>query len=232
MSCQVYPTWTPIRKAYVFASLSIHASSSPTKRKTPLDVGFLPWDDESTRGDNEDNGNDRLIAPTLPSALSQPTKDPVRSGVNKAGDLYKCILSLRCLLSDLQSRHAALSESTYHCEWQGSWPANLRKAYKSYKSHDSVWRDLQEQLTKHRSTHGNVRPGSRPFDERLHMMEQLGVAAVRTSKGRLEFLDRYMCAFARYEQVGTHIHEGSKALRSAEHAMMELTLMSNLPSTR
>lgn len=63
-----------------------------------------------------------------------------------------------------------------------------------------------------------------------HGLHWLILGCDRTSQGRLQFLDKYMCAFARYEQVGTHIHEGSRALQSAERAMTELALMLNLPS--
>ncbi|TFB00445.1 hypothetical protein CCMA1212_007733 [Trichoderma ghanense] len=220
MSSQAHPAWTPIRNASVFASLSVHASSSHSKTKLHIHLDFLPTDDD----------DDGLIAQTSPSALTQSTKDLVLHAVNKARIFHTNILDLQCLLSDLQSRHAALSELTYRRKWRIPWPPRLRAAYDAYKKDDLMWWDLRNRFTKHCSTYGNMRPGSSLFMERLCITMKLGDAAVRTSRGRLQFLDKYLCSFAKYKQVGTHIYEGSRALKSADHAMKELTLMLNLLS--
>jgi hypothetical protein len=179
MASQVHPGRAPIQTTNRFACLSIQASSSPSKRKTPLDVAFFPRDDESTQGDDEDSGDDRLIAQTLQSALSPPTKDLIIDAVNKAAVLQKNILDLHRLLLDLRFRYAALSQSTYKCEWPGSWPLELLQPYAVYKKDDSIWRDLKKQLKTHRSTYGTVRPGSPGFTERRDILVELRDAAVR-----------------------------------------------------
>ncbi|KAL6872857.1 hypothetical protein J3F83DRAFT_587917 [Trichoderma novae-zelandiae] len=226
------PAWTPIRTASVIASLSVHASPSRSKKNSSIHVHFLPRDDESTQSDDDDDDDQALIAQTIPNALSQPTKAVVLRAMNKARVTRRHIIDLQCLLSDLQARHAALSERTYRQKWRNPWPLKLRAAYNSYKKDDFVWRDLRRRLYKHYSTYRNVRPGSPLFNERLGMTMKLGDAAVRTSRGRLQFLDKYLCSFSEYRQVGTHIYEGCHALQSAEHAVKELALMLNLLSIR
>ncbi|PTB66791.1 hypothetical protein BBK36DRAFT_1168317 [Trichoderma citrinoviride] len=231
MPSQVHlPAWTAVRNASVFASLSVHASPSHSKKKSCIHVIFLPREDESTQSEDDDGVGDSLIAWTFPNTLSQPTKDLILRAVNKAHLLRTNILVLQCLLSDLRSRNAALSEHTYRRKWRNPWPSKVQDAYDTYKKDDHLWRDLRNRFEKHCSTYRNVRPVSRLLIERLCITLDLGDAAVRTSRGRLQFLDKYLCAFAKYRQVGTHIHEGSKALRSAEHAMTEMTLMLNLLS--
>ncbi|KAL7803520.1 hypothetical protein V8C44DRAFT_274553 [Trichoderma aethiopicum] len=169
------PARTPLRKAPVCASLSARLSSSQTK-KHPLPVNLFPRDEESTQSDNDDD--DSLVAQRLPGAWRQPAKGPIRKAMVKARALQQDIRKLQCLLSDLWSRHAALSEHTYRPKWGNSWPSELDEAYKDYKRDDRNWRKLQDKFPKDCLDNASLCPGSPLFRKRLRETMKLGIAAV------------------------------------------------------
>lgn len=172
------PARTPLRKAPVCASLSARLSSSHTK-KHPRQGHFSPRDEESIRSYNDNVDYDSLVAQRLPGAWSRPAKGPIRKAMVKARALQQDIRDLRCLLSNLWSRHAALSEHTYRPKWGNSWPTELDGAYKDYKRDDRKWRKLQDEFPKDCLDNGSLCPGSPLFRKRLRETMKLGAAAVR-----------------------------------------------------